>query len=250
MALTNKLSAIGNAIRLKTGTDARFTLDDMPSAISSIITNPYGEPFEFGGYNAELVDEYSERFTLAETTFPIGTFSSTTATSIKPTVANRYTSPTITIGDRDVIVAQTVLVRPTYNSSITLKSFELGYAQMYLTWMSKGFQRGGTLLRRSSTQSFSLIDYYSAGGVRTLSNAAYGMYGTIQSASVASSTANATTVRASSPILYARVSTSYSTAANMQAITDCTWEWNVKAYLVDNTNMSTIQQLLINLLDS
>lgn len=38
MALTNKLSAIGDAIRVKTGTTELLTLDQMPSAISSITT--------------------------------------------------------------------------------------------------------------------------------------------------------------------------------------------------------------------
>lgn len=38
MALTDKLSAIGNAIRAKTGGTALLTLDQMPSAINSIET--------------------------------------------------------------------------------------------------------------------------------------------------------------------------------------------------------------------
>ncbi len=36
MALTDKLSAIGNAIRAKTGGSAKLTLDEMPNAIASI----------------------------------------------------------------------------------------------------------------------------------------------------------------------------------------------------------------------
>lgn len=36
MALTDKLSAIGNAIREKTGGSAKLTLDEMPNAIASI----------------------------------------------------------------------------------------------------------------------------------------------------------------------------------------------------------------------
>ena len=43
MALTNKLSAIGNAIRAKTGKSAKLTLDEMPSAIASIETGGGGE---------------------------------------------------------------------------------------------------------------------------------------------------------------------------------------------------------------
>ena len=38
MALTNKLEAIGNAIREKTGTTEKMTLDQMPVAISGITT--------------------------------------------------------------------------------------------------------------------------------------------------------------------------------------------------------------------
>ena len=38
MALINKLSAIGNAIRSKTGKSAKLTLDEMPNEIASIKT--------------------------------------------------------------------------------------------------------------------------------------------------------------------------------------------------------------------
>jgi hypothetical protein len=38
MALTNKLNAIGDAIRNKTGSTAKLTLDQMPTAINSITT--------------------------------------------------------------------------------------------------------------------------------------------------------------------------------------------------------------------
>lgn len=43
MALTNKLSAIGNAIRSKTGTTELMTLDAMPAAIEAIQTGGVGE---------------------------------------------------------------------------------------------------------------------------------------------------------------------------------------------------------------
>lgn len=46
MALTNKLTAIANAIREKIGTTAKLTLDEMPTAISNIkidATEPYIE---------------------------------------------------------------------------------------------------------------------------------------------------------------------------------------------------------------
>ena len=36
MALTNKLTAIANAIREKTGSTNKLTLDEMPTAISNI----------------------------------------------------------------------------------------------------------------------------------------------------------------------------------------------------------------------
>ena len=52
-------------------------------------------------------------------------------------------------------------------------------------------------------------------------------------ASCASTTAASTYVRINSPTLYSRASTTYETQANMQKITACTWEWNVKTYVAD-----------------
>lgn len=46
MALTNKLSAIGNAIRNKTGKSGLLTLDQMPSEIASIQTATVNEVFK------------------------------------------------------------------------------------------------------------------------------------------------------------------------------------------------------------
>lgn len=43
MALTDKLTAIGDAIRAKTGDTAMLTLDEMPTAIAGITTGVEGE---------------------------------------------------------------------------------------------------------------------------------------------------------------------------------------------------------------
>ena len=47
MALTNKLTAIGDAIRAKTGTTEAMTLDEMATAISGITTGSGGESTDF-----------------------------------------------------------------------------------------------------------------------------------------------------------------------------------------------------------
>ena len=61
MALTDKLSAIGNAIRAKTGGTALLTLDQMPSAIASISS---------GGGTTNYYDAYVYTGRLSSTTNP------------------------------------------------------------------------------------------------------------------------------------------------------------------------------------
>ena len=63
MALTDKLTAIGNAIREKTGGTEKLTLDAMPTEIAGIQTDPTIETLEVtsnGTYTASNgVDGYS-----------------------------------------------------------------------------------------------------------------------------------------------------------------------------------------------
>ena len=65
MALTNKLTAIANAIRAKTGSTAKLTLDQMPAAIASI---------ETGGGGGDNLEEFITR--------TIKTFSNSSITKI------------------------------------------------------------------------------------------------------------------------------------------------------------------------
>lgn len=65
MALTNKLTAIGDAIRAKTGSTEKLTLDGMASAIAGISTGggeffvqsfnqPTGRVLDFSGYTTDI----------------------------------------------------------------------------------------------------------------------------------------------------------------------------------------------------
>ena len=66
MALTNKLTEIANAIRAKTGSTEKLTLDGMASAISNISTSgsgeffiqsfnqPTGKVLDFSGYTNDI----------------------------------------------------------------------------------------------------------------------------------------------------------------------------------------------------
>lgn len=63
MALINKLTAIGDAIRSKTGTTAELSLDDMVTAINSISTTGTGTiqtAVLTASYNRFYVDNYVE----------------------------------------------------------------------------------------------------------------------------------------------------------------------------------------------
>ena len=66
MALTNKLKAIADAIRAKTGSSEKLTLDGMASAIANISTGgdgeffiksfnqPTGRVLDFSGYTTDI----------------------------------------------------------------------------------------------------------------------------------------------------------------------------------------------------
>ena len=68
MALTDKLSAIGNAIREKTGGTAKLTLDQMPSAIASISggggTTNYYDAYVYTGRVSTISKPTTMTFTL------------------------------------------------------------------------------------------------------------------------------------------------------------------------------------------
>lgn len=62
MALTNKLKAIADAIRERTGATEPMTLDEMPQAILSI---------SGGGSSASVFDPLYEKFSISKSDYPI-----------------------------------------------------------------------------------------------------------------------------------------------------------------------------------
>lgn len=238
MAIISKLQDIANAIRLKTGKSDLLTLEQMPSEIASITSGSASTdvPFIPNGLNAELVGTYNETFTLADTNFVVGSTPSTSATTIKTAVSNRYTTPSITIGDKDIIVIQKCFVTPQYNGEETGKVQDISFAYVHITQIAKGRRSAddkSLYARRTFYTTAVAIRYYNSSGVDTIGSASYGMYCTPSAATVASTTANATTIRVSSPPLQCRANTTYSSQANMSKITDCTWTWDVEVYLCD-----------------
>lgn len=239
MAITDKLKAIADAIRTKTGKTSELTLSEMPDEILSIQTESDDIPFIFGGINAKLVSEYSETYTLDDTSFEKGISESTSAVTIKATVGNRYTnttgSPTYAYNDSDIVVVQTITCKVTHAENAIKKAMAIGYNQLYVSTFSK--RKTTDTSQRTTRQSFNsnlgVLKYYNTSGVLSRYVANYGFYGVCQAPSIASATANSTYIRVTSPSLNYRVSTSYETAANCKLVTDVIWEWKVRVYAVD-----------------
>jgi len=190
--------------------------------------------FEYGGTNAELVSSYSETFTLAGTSFVVGSSASTSATSIKATVSNRFTSQTIAIGEKDIVVVQRYRVTPTHDDA-TGKTQMIRYAGMLVSQASKrktSDTSANTTRQFNSITSY-ILKYFNSSGTAARTQTNYGFYMTCQTPSFASSSAASTTVRASSPVLYYRASSTYESTANIKKVTECTFEWSVEVYLVD-----------------
>lgn len=239
MALTNKLTNIANAIRTKTGTSGTMTLDQMATAITNIPTGSTDVPFAYGGMNAELIDIYSTQFTLADTSFVIGTSASTSSTSIKASVSNMYTtptSPTVAYGDKDIVVVQSCLTKPTHGSTATNKAMQLATGYQYVSYFSKRktTDTSGTTYRQSYNLVGYMMKYYNTSGAITrTATTSYGFYQTPTAPTVASTSAASTYVRCSSPTLYYRANSSYESTTNIKLVTDCTFDWKVEVYTVD-----------------
>ena len=237
--LSTKIQAIADAIRSKTGKTDKMTLEQMPTEIQSITTGSSDIPFPFGGMNAEKVAEYDEVWTLADTSFVIGSSSSTTATTIKASISNRYTnttgSPTIAYGDKDIIVVQTCKVIPTHGSGATNKARQIAYGSQFVHWFSKRktTDTSAKTTRQTYTMSSYVNKYFNTSGVVTRAIANYGFYMTPQTPTVANTTSASTYMRCGSPILYYRVSTSYETADNIKKVTDCQFLWHIDIYTAD-----------------
>lgn len=215
---------------------------------NKILTTP--NTFTYTGSNPELVAEYNETWTLADTSFVIGSSASTSATSIKAAVSNRFTSPTIAFGDKDIIFIQRCVATPIHSSEATGKVQQNKYVYQYVTYYSK--RKTSPTSAKTTRQAYNLTsylnDYLNTSGVRTRSVANYGFYMTPSAPSVASATAASTTARCSSPVLYYRVSTTYESADNIKLVTDCTFDWNVKVYTLDA--FSTLGRIVNDDLDN
>lgn len=214
-------------------------------------------PFKYGGLNGTLVATYSEDFTLADTSFVIGSSASTSSTTIKTAVSNRYTtttSPTIAYGDKDIVVVQTGCVEPTHDSTATNKALQLKYVIKYVTVFSKRktTNTSGKTTRQGYSTSYYVNQYYSSSGTLSRTVANYGFYMTPSSPSINSTTASSTYVKCSSPVLYYRASSSYESTTNIKLVTACDYKWRIEVYTVDafSTPVATanaeLDDLLVN----
>lgn len=245
MAIIDRLKAIGDAIRTKTGKSAKLTLAQMPDEILSIQTGSSDVPFKYGGLNAVKLAEYSNTFSLNETSFVVGSSSSTTATSIlasktdyttagTKTFASLTGSPTYAYGDKDIVVVQRIEVIPTRNGGDS-KAQMIKHSSMMITHISKRktTDTSAKTTRVARNMSNNMIKYYNTSSAITRAETTYGFYGTPATPNLASTTGASTYVRVPTPTLYYRVSTSYEKAANIKLVTDVLWKWKVELYVVD-----------------
>lgn len=231
----DSIRAIAEAIRQK-GVSGQMTVGDMAGKVLEIPTGSADVPFRLGGLNAQKVAEYTETWTLADTSFVIGSSSSTSATSIKAAVSNRFTSPTIALGDKDIVILQTSITRPRYSAAATNKARELGHVGCYYSVISKKPSAdGGAKTQRMIYNITTLyqLKYYNSSGTLSRASNNYGLYMGMGAPTFASATAASTTVRCNSPTLSYRCSTSYQSAANNNAVTACDFNWKIEVFTVD-----------------
>lgn len=260
MALIEKLNAIGNAIRTKTGKSGKLSLAQMPEEILSIQTGSSDVPFRYGGLNATKLATYETSWNLADTSFVQNSSASTSATSIlasktdyttsgTKTFASLTGSPTYAYGDKDIIVVQTCYTTPTHTGS-NKKGEVISLACIMVSQFTKRktTDTSANTTRQASSMSTSIVKYYNTSGTITRANASYGFYATPSTPNVASTTSASTYVRVPTPVLYYRASATYETTANIKLVTDCTWKWKVDLYVVDKD--STIVRSVNDDLDS
>lgn len=245
MALIDRLKAIGDAIRSKTGKSAKLTLAQMPEEILSIQTGSSDVPFKYGGLNAIKLAEYQTSWTLGDTSFVKNSSASTTATSIlasktdyttagTKTFASLTGSPTYAYGDKDIVVVQKCYTTPVHTGS-NKKGEVISLACEMVTHFTKRktTDTSANTTRVASSMTTSIVKYYNTSGAITRANASYGFYATPSTPNVASTTSASTYVRVPTPVLYYRANASYETTANIKLVTECTWRWKVELYVVD-----------------
>lgn len=235
MALIDKLIAIGDAIRRKTGKSGKLTLEQMVTEIDEIAVGSSDVLSQWTGLNPVKVAEYDETYSLADTTFSKGSETSTSAKTIKATTANRFTTPTISIGDKDILVIQKTHTVPTHESGATDKGRQIKHAYLNIGLISKRktSDTSGNTTRQVHALSTYMNNYYNSNAVNTRGVYNYGFYAAPQNPTVASTTSANTTVRVGSPILYYRIATAYESQANINMIEDVRFRWHADVYLVD-----------------
>lgn len=151
MALTNKLSAIGNAIRSKTGGTELLTLDQMPTAIASIETGG-----SWNTYTGKIVlqDTFTNNLTIpvdtSQATFIIACIEAVKTGTITdgeivydegyitPPVSNYGTIMGYWIISRNLLITPTI----TYRYSPTVADETYNYSNAYYRYATRG-TRGG-----------------------------------------------------------------------------------------------------------
>lgn len=246
MSLTSRLQVLLNYANEKTGA-SDTTLGNAVKTLS----DGYGfKGFKYGGTNAQLVASYDESWTLADTSFVIGSSASTSSTSIKATISNRFTTATVTVGDKDVVVVQTAYAKPTHSSSAANKALMLMNCTCHINHASKRktTDTSAYTYRQVNSMVGNMAKYYNTSGVLTRGAVNYGFYCSPQTPTFSSATSANTTIRIGSPILYYRASSSYETTTNIKLVTECDFVWHVDVYLVDSG--SSLTRTLNDKLDS
>lgn len=226
------IRAIAEAIRQK-GVSGQMTVGDMAGKVLQIPTGSGGVPFRLGGMNAEKVDEYTESWTLADTSFVIG--STPSSSTIKSGISNRFYGKYINFGDKDIVIIVTGSIHPQYSSAATNKARSLSYAGCYYTVISKRPTVDGGAKTERMTYRFnqSFIKYYNSSGSIARAASSSGFYMTLAAPTISSTTGSYATVKCSSPTLSCSCSTSYLSTDNCKAVTACDFNWSVEVYAVD-----------------
>ena len=228
------LGGIADAIRSKTGSDEQMTVSAMAEKIGGIGGDV---PFEYGGFNAELIDDYTETWTLDDTSFVKGASSyPTSATTIKPAVTRKFIGQSYPYGEDDIVVIQTTIVNVEHDSTAENRSKFMRCATQNFSYMSKRLQSIDMYpdeIRSSSNSISATIEkYYNDDGLLTSSSTIYSFTMPVTNPDVANRTAESTTVRCNSPQIMYRVYSGHESQENMAKVIGATFSWNIKVYKV------------------
>lgn len=209
------------------------------------------EQFKYSGFNPEKFMDLTFDWTLRnDTDFPFGNANSTNSVIVKPIISNYIStdipSPTITIGDKDVFIKQTIHIIPEYDGTESQDAIELQFTGEYLTWYTKRLNPATMkkYTRQNFLMSFYLMDIINNKGVRANVSSQYGVCSSIQAPSINSSTAAKTYIKCNAPSISYRAQTSYAKPENMNKIIDASIRWTFEAWLLDESSVFT--NVLIN----